>query len=166
MNFFAFKKIQEFRLFIIVLYPVWSFFNRIARCNRWDPLHCRAFIHSPAVRSPDSPPDSSPAHRPLRSALGSVTLRPRPVTVRHRSVLSPSSALRFLVIGSSAFNRFVPPLSVAATRTLDRSFTTSPGILNFDRGSQKRAGFGRIQGVSPEPPVVAERILVLSQNEI
>ena len=53
------------------------------------------------------------------------------------------------------------PVDVAALR-----FTTSPGILNFDRGSQKRAGFGRIQGVSPEPPVVAERILVLSQNEI
>ena len=31
---------------------IWSFFDRIARCNRYDPLHCRTFIHSPAVRSP------------------------------------------------------------------------------------------------------------------
>ena len=45
--------------------------------------------------------------------------------------------------------------SAAFTRC-NPKFKIMPQIVNF----------GRIQGVSLEPPVVVERILVLSQNEI
>ena len=56
-----------------------------------------------ARSSPDSSPDWTPAPVRHRPVLSSSSARQWPVRV-------PSVALRFLVIGSSAFNRFFPAL--------------------------------------------------------